>query len=87
MREYLFHCTAHGRSEKNVGILFVGEYGGAGEYFVTFLDKESRDESFEISWFDGNNFRNHRPHDFLGSGTLYRNVEALFQIDVVRHYE
>ena len=68
------------------GLLLVGEDGGTGEDAVAFLHEKSWKKALEISGFDGDNARFDRLGDFLGGGSLHGDVEALFQIELVRHY-
>ena len=81
------HRTADRRGDEDPGILLVGHDRGTGENTVALLHEESRKEPFEISGLYGDGSRFDGLGDFPGGGTLYRNVEALFQIEMVGHYD
>jgi hypothetical protein len=50
---------------------------------VAFLYKQPWYKAFIIGRFYSHYVRNHGFDDFPGGGTLYRDVEALFQSEVV----
>ena len=75
--------TADRRGEQNLGTLFVGHHGGACLHRIALLHQQSGNQTLEVGGLDSYDVRNHGFDDLRGCNTLHRNVEALFQSEIV----
>ena len=84
--DHLLHSAAHRRREEDVRNILVRHHRRSGQYPVALLDKQPRHKALEIGRTDGDNVRNNRLFGLKLRPSIDREVEALFQIELVRHY-
>ena len=79
----LHNLTADRRCKENVLRHLVCHYGSTREHLIALPYKEFRNKPPKVSRLDGNNVRGNHLSGVEGRRSFERNVQTLFQIDVV----